>query len=297
MTLLRCATLVVDDVEIASKRYVRWLDYVITEVGTVSEELAAAWQAPASEGRPYAILQPASGSAVFVRFVQGDVVPGYEPIRSFGWAATEICVQDVEAVNERMLQSEFEVIGPPKPLDGFPTVKPMQVRGPDQEIVYLTEIKTDDVDSGLPTPRSLIDRPFILVLACSDLTASMGWVREVLGFEMIDPVSIHYSMISLSFGLAEDEKVALTTVKYEGETFLELDQYPAQSTARPQHDGALPPGVALCTINHPDFASLEGRWLFEPVARQGPLYGGARTGILEMPDGILLEVIEGGRLQ
>ena len=296
MTLLRCATLVFEDVESAAARYEKWLDYTVVERGLVSEDLAAAWQAPASAGRAYALLQPASGSSVFLRFVEGDDVSDYEPIRSYGWAATEICVQDVEVVNERMLQSEFEVIGPPKPLDGFPTVKPMQVRGPDREIVYLTEIKTDDPASGLPTPRSLIDRPFILVLACSDLAASMAWVRDVLGFDMIDPVSINYSMISLSFGLPEGEKVALTTVKYEGETFLELDQYPEQTIARPRHDGALPPGVALCTINHPDLASLDGHWLVDPVERDGPLYDGARSGILEMPDGILLEVIEGGRI-
>lgn len=296
MTLLRCSTLVVEDVESASERYVRWLDYSVVERGTVPQDLAAAWQAPASAGRPYALLQPASGSPVFLRLVEGDDVPAYQPIRTYGWAATEICVQDVEVVNERMLQSEFEVIGPPKPLDGFPTVKPMQVRGPDREVVYLTEIKTDNPSSGLPTPRSLVDRPFILVLACSDLDASMRWVRDVLGFDMIDPVSIHYSMISLSFALPEGQKIALTTVKYDGETFLELDQYPEGAIARPQHVGALPPGIALCTINHPDFAALEGCWLVEPVVRDGPLYAGARSGILEMPDGILLEVIEGGRV-
>lgn len=297
MTLLRCATLVVGDVEAATARYVKWLDYRIVERGTVPGELAEAWQAPVSDGRQYSVLQPASGSQVLLRFVEGDDVPDYQPIRSYGWAATEICVQDVEAVNERMERSEFEVIGPPKPLDGFPTVKPMQVRGPDREIVYLTEIRTDDPASGLPTPRTLIDRPFILVLACSDLAASMAWVRDVLGFDMIDPVSIHYSMISLSFGLPEGEKVALTTVKYEGETFLELDQYPAGTVVRPQHEGALPPGVALCTINHPDFVTLEGHWLVPPVARQGALYAGARSGILRMPDGVLLEVIEGGRTE
>lgn len=296
MTLLRCATLVVENVAVTAERYVRLLDYVIVEEDVVPSDLAAAWQAPASAGRRYALLRAASGSPVFVRFVEGDDVPGYQPIRTYGWAATEICVQDVEVVNERMLGSEFDVIGPPKPLDGFPTVKPMQVRGPDREVVYLTEIRTDDPNSGLPVPRSLIDRPFILVLACSDLAASMEWVREVLGFAMIEPVSIHYSMISLAFGLAEGEKVALTTVKYEGETFLELDQYPAGATARPRHDGALPPGVALCTINHPNFAALEGHWRVAPVERDGPLYGGARCGILEMPDGILLEVIEGGRV-
>lgn len=297
MTLLRCATIIVQDVAAAAKRYQKWLDYAVVEQGRLSEDLAAAWQAPASAGRPYALLQPASCSPVFVRFVEGDDLPHYEPIRTYGWAATEICVQDVEAVNQRMIRSEFEVIGPPKALDGFPTVKPMQVRGPDKEVVYLTEILVDGPDHDMPSPASLVDRPFMLVLACSDLQASMTWVRDVLGFAMIDPVSIHYSMISLAFGLPEGEKVALTTVKFGGETFLELDQYPSEATPRPKIQNELPPGVALCSINHPDFTSLQDHWLVPPVVREGLLYNGARTGILQMPDGVLLEVIEGDRVR
>ncbi|MFS0851123.1 hypothetical protein AB3M93_16885 [Novosphingobium panipatense] len=189
MTLLRCATHTVRDVTETAERYMRWFDYSLVEQGLVGEDLAAVWQAPASAGRPYVLMRPASGSDVFLRFVEGDVVPGYVPIRTYGWAAIEICVTDVDAVNERMIASpDFDVIGPPKPLDGFPTVKPMQVRGPDLETVYLTEIRVNGPDHGLPTPRSLVDRPFILVLACSDLQASIGWVGDVLGLDMIEPV-------------------------------------------------------------------------------------------------------------
>jgi hypothetical protein len=296
MTLLRCATHTVADVAQVTERYARWLDYTVVEEGVVPDDLAALWQAPASAGRRYALMRPASGSDVFLRFVEGDPVVDYAPIRTHGWAAIEICVTDVEVVNERMLASEFEVIGPPKPLDGFPTVKPMQVRGPDLETVYLTEITVNGPEHGLPTPRSLVDRPFILVLACSDLRASMAWIAEVFGFAMIDPVAIHYSMISLAFDLPPGEKVELVTVKFEGETFLELDQYPAGATARSQVPGALPPGVSICTINFPDFARLEGHWAVPPQVREGPLYAGARVGLLRMPDGALLEVIEGGRV-
>ncbi|MGF7153407.1 VOC family protein [Novosphingobium gossypii] len=297
MTLLRCATHTVRNVVEAAERYARWLDYTVVEEGAVSDDLAASWQAPASAGKPYVLMRPASGSDVLLRFVEGDPVPDYAPIRTYGWAAIEICVSDVEAVNRRMIEApDFEVIGPPKPLDGFPTVKPMQVRGPDLETVYLTEIRVNGAEHGLPTPRSLVDRPFILVLACSDLEKSIAWVRDVLGFDMIDPVSIHYSMISLAFDLPAGEKVALVTAKYEGETFLELDQYPQAATPRPQVPGALPPGVSICTINVPDFSRLEGHWAVPPQVREGPLYNGAKVGLLRMPDGALLEVIEGGRV-
>lgn len=294
MTPLRCATHVVSDVAAAAERYARWLDYAVAEQGIVSDDLAASWLAPSSAGRPYVLMRAASGSDVLLRFVEGDPVPGYKPIRTYGWAAIELCVQDVEQVNLRMLSagSPFEVIGPPKPLDGFPTVKPMQVRGPDQETVYLTEIRVDDPASGLPSPASLIDRPFILVLACPDLQRTRDWMAELLGLELIGPVAINYSMISLAFDLPEGEKVELITGKWEGEVFLELDQYPAAATARPAHPGALPPGVAMCSMTCPDLARLDGHWASPPVVRQGPLYGGKRVGMLQTPEGALLEIIE-----
>lgn len=296
MTLLKCATHVVADLGAAVDRYTRWMDYRLADQGAVPPDLAASWLAPASVGRPFAVMQPASGDAVFLRFVEGDPVPDYRPIRTFGWAAIELCVTDVTAVNERMLASPFEVIGPPKLLDGFATVTPMQVRGADLETVYLTQINEPGPGTGLPEPKSLIDRPFIMVLACRDLDESMGWVRDVLGLPMIDPVSINYSMISLAFGLPDGQKVALTTARGGGQTFLELDQYPEGATTRPCHPGALPPGVAITTMLHPDFARLDPHWASQPVVREGPLYAGRRTGVLRTPEGALLEVIEGGEL-
>lgn len=295
MTLLKCATHVVADVADAEQRYAEWMDYRTVEAGEVSDDLARSWLAPATAGRRYALLQPASGAEVFLRFVEGDPVPGYRPIRTYGWAAIELCVTDVEAVNERMIRSPFDVIGPPKPLDGFATVKPMQVRGADQETVYLTEMLVDGPEYGLPKAESLIDRPFILVLACPDLAKSARWTREVLGLEVIEPVSIHYSMISKAFDLPPDQKTALVTAKWKGEVFLELDQYPAAATARDIHPGALPPGVAITTMKHPDFDRLDGHWAVPPVPRDGPLYAGHRVGMLRTPEGALLEVIDASR--
>lgn len=296
MTLLKCATHVVADLGAAVERYSDWMDYKVVEQGVVPGDLAAAWQAPASTGRAYALMQPASGDQVFLRFVEGDPVPEYKPIRTWGWAAIELCVTDVQTVNERMIASPFDVIGPPKLLDGFSTVTPMQVRGADLETVYLTQINEPGPGTGLPEPKSLIDRPFIMVLACADLAKSMAWVREVLGFPMIDPVAINYSMISMAFDLPEGEKITLTTAKGGGQSFLELDQYPAAATERPRHPGALPPGVAITTMLYPDFNRLEPHWASPPAVREGVLYGGRRSGVLLTPEGALLEVIEGGEL-
>lgn len=294
MTLLKAATHSVANVEAATACYARWLNYHVVEQGDVPADLAAAWGCPASAGRTYAVMQPASGADVFLRFVQGDPVPGYTPIRSYGWAATEICVSDVEAVQMRMHASPFTVIGPPKPLDGFEMVIPMQVRGPDDEIVYLTQMPANGAAQGLPEPQSLIDRPFIMVLACKDLRTSIAWTRDVLGLNVTQPVAIRYTMIEKSFGLSPEDRTEIVTANWPGQDLIiELDQYPQGATPRPCHEGVLPPGVAIVSMLHPDLDRLEGHWFSPPVHREGPLYGGRLCGVLQAPDGALLEVLDG----
>jgi catechol 2,3-dioxygenase-like lactoylglutathione lyase family enzyme len=294
MKLLRAATLSVADPEAAAARYEAWLDYAVVERGVVSEDLAASWNAPASAGRAYVTLRPASGADVFLRFVHAEVPHGYRPLRTHGWAAIEICVQDVLAVNERMLRSPFAVIGPPKALEGLPTIFPMQVRGPDDEIVFLTQINGDLPEYDLPRAASLIDKLFILVLACSDLAASTRWFEDHVGLVGGRTMDIVYSVINGAFGFEADRTHPLLTMTHERDVFLELDQYPAEATPRPVIAGALPPGVAIATFLHPDLDGLPGPWITPPRPREGPLYAGRRAATLLAPDGVLVEIVEAG---
>ena len=290
MNLLRAATLVTPDAEAAAARYVQWMDYRVVERGPIAADLAASWGAPASAGRHAVTIQPASNADVFIRFVEGDPVPAYRPLRTFGWAALEICNQDVMGVNLRMRGSPFEIIGPPKRIDGLPTIHPMQVKGPDGEIVYLTEIVSPG--NGLPHPGAFIDKLFILVLACSDMSASAEWFKARFTLDVGAPMSIVYNMINDAFELPDDSKHTLATATWEKDVFLEFDQYPPEATPRPGHAGALPPGIAMTTLKHPAFDTVTGNWIVAPVVREGPVYGGKRAGTLRGPDGVLIEVVE-----
>jgi catechol 2,3-dioxygenase-like lactoylglutathione lyase family enzyme len=293
MNLLRAATLVTPDVAGACDRYVEWLDYRLVETGRMSEDLATSWGTPASSGRPYGVVQPESGAEIYLRFVEGDHAPGYEPLRSYGWAAIEICNQDVLKVNERMLKSPFEIVGPPKAIEGLDTIFPMQVKGPDKEIVYLTEIRNLAPDSGLPKPQSLIDHLFIMVLACSDMEASGRWFCSHLGLTYGDEMNIVYSMINDSFGLPSDTRHRLAMGGFDGDVFIEFDQYPAASGPRPKLAGQLPPGIALCTLRHPNLDAVTAPFIVPPTAREGVIYKGRRAGCIEGPDGALMEIVEG----
>lgn len=293
MRLLRAATLTTPDPEATAARYSRWLDYSVVERGVVSNDLAASWNAPASEGRAYVVCRPASGAAVFIRFVAGEPHPDYAPLRTFGWAAIEICVEDTLATYARMSAPDcpFEVIGPPRELDGMPMIFPMQVRGPDGEIVYLTQIRSDPPGMALPRAESAIDRLFILVLACSDLAASARWLQGALGVDVSPVMAITYTMLAQAFDLPLEVKHPIATATHQGDCFLELDQYPAAAVERPGHSGALKPGVALATFLHPDLSSVSG-WIAPPSVREGAVYEGRLVGTLSGPDETLIELVQ-----
>lgn len=296
MRLLRAATLTVADLARTQALYSEWLGYRTLETGVVSDALAASLGAPAAAGSAMALMQPESGANIFLRFVESPPHPDYRALRSYGWAAIEICVQDVLAVNARMERSPFKIIGPPKELDGLPAIFPMQVQGPDDEIVYLTQIRNDLPSYDLPRAQSLVDHLFILVLAASDMKGALHWAQDVLGLSFGRSMKIIYTMLTNSFGTPPERLYELCTVVHDRDVFLEFDQYPPLATPRPQHANRLPPGIAAASLIMPDFAARLSTWddwmIAPPTQHHGALYGGKRSATLRGPDGTLYEVIE-----
>lgn len=292
MKLLRAATLTVADLKSSVTNYGKYLDYSVVDEGVVTQDLADSWEAPNSAGLPYTVMQPSSGAEVYLRFIEQPPHPDFIPLRSYGWAAIEICVDDVLAANARMEDSPFEIIGPPREIEGLPAIHPMQVKGPDGEIVYLTQIHDDLPDYDLPRAASLIDKLFILVMACSDLDASLEWMKEHTGLEMGREMEIVYTMIANAFGTPHEELHRICTMIHERDVFLELDQYPKAAIPRPHHNGMLVPGCAIGTLWTPDFDALPGPWVVPPTPREGPIYKGKRVGVIKDLDDALIEIVE-----
>ncbi len=297
MKLMRAATLSVADLDRSVETYCEWLDYSVEETGELDASIATGWGCPNAADRKYAVLRPASGRDIFIRFVENRIHPDYVALRTYGWAAIEICVQDVLKVNERIERSPFEIIGPPRELDGLPAIYPMQAKGPDQEIVYFTQIRDDLPAFDLPRADSLIDRLFILVMACSDMAASLAWLEAHCDFAVgRERMEIVYTMLANAFGTPLDELHAISTMVHGKDVFLELDQMPPQATARPHYDGELPQGVALGTFLHPDFDALDARlkdtWITAPTVYDSVVYSGKRAATVRALDGTLVEMVE-----
>lgn len=292
MKLLRAATLTVADMDAAIARYRDYLDYSVVEDGPTPDDLAASWGAPAAAGKRCVVMQPASGADIYLRLIEHPAHPDYLPLRSYGWAAIEICVEDVLAADARMKGSPFEIIGPPREIEGLPAIYPMQMKGPDGEIVYLTQIREDLPAYDLPRAAAPIDKLFILVMACSDMRASNAWMEKHCGLGMGREMDIVYTMLADAFGTSREDLHTISTMIHGRDVFLEMDQYPPEAVVRPQHDGMLAPGCAIGTLWHPDFDTLPGPWLTEPIPRDGAVYQGKRVGVMKDLDGAIIEMVE-----
>ncbi|XBQ17659.1 MAG: hypothetical protein ABL308_07190 [Oceanicaulis sp.] len=292
MKLLRAATLSVADLDAAEARYRDFLDYETVHKGPLPADLAESFGAPKAAGANHVVMKPASGAEIYLRLIEQPVVEGYRPLVTYGWNAIEICVQDVLAAHERVKDSPFEVIGPPREIEGLPAIYPMQMRGPDGEIVYLTQIRDDLPAYDLPRATAPIDRLFILVVGCSDMHESLKWFDATLGFETGRVMDIEYHMLADAYGTPRNELHTISTAVHGRDVFLELDQYPPEAGPRPMREGYMPPGASVGSFLHPDFDSVCGDWVSEPKPRDGAPYNGKRAGVLRGPDGLLVEVIE-----
>lgn len=282
------------DLDKALSDYHGTLGLAIVEQGTLDPELAASWDCPGSAGARFATLQPASGAHCFIRLVEAPLPEGFRPTRTFGWAAYELTVQDVFGWPERLNGSGFQVVGPPKVLEGLPYFVPMQVLGRGREMIYLNEVAQNTPSSDLPKARSLTDHIFIVILATPDREATLKWLERVLRLDISSSYKLAYSMINNAFDLPSDFRTTITMVQKNRLPIVEVDSYPPAATPRRGERGVLPPGNSLVTLAVDDFDALPLDFIQPPVRRDGPLYGGRRGGTIRGSAGELIELIEIG---
>lgn len=267
----------------------------IVEQGTLDADLSMSWGCPKSAGARFATLQPQSGAHCFLRLVEAPLSVDFRPTRTYGWAAYELTVKDVFGWPDRLQASGFDIVGPPKALEGLPYFIPMQVTGRGREMIYLNEVAENTPTSDLPKARSLTDHIFIVILATPDREASLKWFERALKLDISSSYTLAYSMINNAFGLDSDYRTTITMVQKDRLPIVEVDDYPAEATVRRGNPEMLPPGNAMITLAVDDLDALDVTFIAPPVTRQGPLYGGRRTATVRGHAGELIELLEIGR--
>jgi len=286
---IKIATIGAPDLDAIKPLYKDWIGYSVISEGIIRDELAASWGTPDTGGRPYILMQPESGVDVFIRAIQIDPVPDYKPMTTYGWNAIEIIIDAVDDLHEKLKLSPFTIIGEPRNLGSYKTIRAMQVTGPANEVLYLTCETGDRSDSLLPLPKAFVGRPFIMVVAGPNIQRLQDWYANKFQMEKRDIRDSNIDIIQRAQDLPEDHFHQITILRMENHgNILELDGYPANSKPRPRNEGQLPPGVAMTSLTVADLNALNLDYIMPPIAG----YGGSRTATVVGPAGELIELIE-----
>jgi hypothetical protein len=243
---IRAVTYSVPDLGVIKHAYVTELGYTVAASGRIGAAQARSWGAPAVQGLPVLLLAPASGEAVFLRFIEDAQAAGWTALTSFGWNATEFVVENVDELALRLDRSAFEIIGPPKALTRFPMIRAMQAIGPAGECCYFTQVgRGSGLD--LAVARSFVGRVFIVVAAGPDADALLTPYVQ-FGNLLEPPVATPVTVISRTHALPLDTLHRHGLVRLTEGTLIELDQYPPSAHPRHTIEGRLPPGMATVTF-------------------------------------------------
>jgi hypothetical protein len=283
---IRAVTYAAPDLSAVEAAYVGILGYQVFSRSYLDSDLASAWGAPVMAGRPCLTLAPASGEAVFLRFIQSPAARGWRALKSFGWNATEFVVQDVDALATRLEGGPFTVIGPPKGLSRFPTIRAMQAIGPFGECCYFTQVD-HTVGLSLAPALSFVGRVFIVVAAGPDADA-LFQPYNAFANATDPPVATPVKIISDAHGLAPDALHRHGLVRLPHGTLVELDAYPETATPRAVIDGELSPGMAMVSF---DVEALGAHDFIRPAVHGPAVPGGGAAACLSGAAGELIELI------
>lgn len=287
------STVSAPDLDSVERSYVEWLGYRPVWRGAVSLAQATLWGAPRMAGRRVSVLEPESGKAVYLRLVENPAVAGYKPLTSFGWASSEVCVQDADAVEARLRKSPFRLIGPAKDLDSYPDIRATQFVGLAGEIFYFTMFKRKIAGIDLPVAHSFIDRMFIAVLATDGPEKVQAWYQRHFGIKPNAVNSIQLGLLDDAFGVPQgSQNYGITIVPLRARSLVEVDGYPRLAGPRPANPGHLPPGNALMTLLVDSLDGLNVEWLAPPTELREAPYFGRRAGTTRGAMGELIELVE-----
>jgi len=290
---LLSVTISVTDLPSVVDAYRSHLGYRLLESGYIPAALAQAWAAPQNADARYGLMAPPSDPSVCLRFVEGLTPENYRPLRTFGWAAVEIAVMDVDALAARLADTPFETIGPPADLAfGGGALRAMSVRGPAREILIFTQIRRAVAGYDLPAAIDPVDRAFIAVTAADDLHKVRLFYRDKFLAPSGPDIETPIYSVNDAFDLPREDRHLMTTIALPGQSYVEIDQYPEMAAKRVGVRGFLAPGIAMVTFEIGGLDDLPLYWLGEPSHYEIAPYMGRRQVTFYGAAGELIELIE-----
>jgi hypothetical protein len=287
-------TLTTPDLRAATSAYQRCLGYRVTDDGALGREVARLWGRPLLGTRRAVLMEPASGSDTYLRFVEGPAYPEYEPLACVGWNAAEIVVADVDALASQLAHGPFRIVGPPADLSFSDAIRAMQVVGPARELLYLTQIKRPLAAFDVPRAASFVDRVFIVILGGHDLASLQDYYHGQFGVARASVMHSVVSTLSARYGLPADFRHPIAAMQTGGQCYIEADGMPAGAAPRPCAPGELPPAIAMVSFEVERLPEALPTRLGSVERPVGLPYGGRRACACVGPAGELIELVESG---
>ncbi len=268
------------------------LDYQAVARGTLSTDMARAWQAPAAVGAPWVLWRPDSASDVYIRMVQTPDTGNYAPMKTLGWNAIEIQARDPDRLQQSLDSESFEIIGKPAYLTDQQNIRAMQVLGPDQELLYLTHVIDPALSTfNIGTAQSWVDRVFIMVLGTADIGATSRFYKEILDQDISGPWPYRISVLSRAWGKDENSIYDLSIAQLQEAFLIEIDQYPEEAEPRSLSTIGLPGGPAMVSFRVGSLDQVSTRSGASPVNLTEAPYNGQSSLLLRGPSGELIELV------
>ena len=263
-------TILTHDLAASAQMYISGFGWQIKESEyELRVEEASRWQAKDLAGTRVLEVYGINGG---IRFIESDRYQNPLPLRTFGWSALEICVDDVHKYVAQAVAAGFVVMNEAVPLSGSAKPLPLiaaQLSGINGEVVYITQILSEVPNFDLPDVSKESGSIFICVLGASDLENS----REVLelNFEVrrASDREVGIKVINRVYGKPLDTLHRLSSLQLAGRNAIEIDQLPVEGEQRELIAGYLPPGISIVSV-------------------RGSV---AETKMIQLPDNALLEIL------
>ena len=228
--------------------YQKFLRYRVTKSGQINSKESSAWDADKIKGNDYVVMQPEKSDDFSFRFIHQPDLSNYTAFKSTGWNAAELIVEDVDRLAIELEGSPFKIIGAPADLSFTNNIRAMQVIGPANEILYLTQFKKNVPEFDNPVPRSFVDQTFIVVLGGKSLDEMQDYFCD--NFELTKATVIESRIRSISrvFNYPEDTKYKAAALALRGQSMIELDELPKEGNNRFSMNGYLPAGIAMVSF-------------------------------------------------
>ena len=284
-------TIAVSNLTAVEDAYKEYLGYQTVAAGVIGSELADLWNAPGMLERNYVLMRPSKMTPVYLRFVELDEDESYEPMQTYGWNAFELVVKSPDALVPYLEGSPFEVLGPPKdlyPTEGAPRV--MQVRGPGNEIIYMTRPAGGGKVSMYDD--TFVGRSFIVIAGGPSMTEMQNYYSSNYGMPVSPAQDYAITIISRLNDKPLDTTYPLAVVPLPSGSMVELDEYKPWSSPRVTQPGSIPPGISSVSFTGNELDLIKVGWVSAPRPISAAPYNGREVGLVLGAAGEWIELIE-----